>query len=154
IAVGQGAHAKRQARPVSCPCPRGCATKLRRSLAPRLPTRQMARSRGRLRARLLGHPAEGGILLREVDGGYALPFPMSPPRARGSRRRPSAGRDSDPALPRVNPCARRPIRGRQRAMNLGLAQQAIAALNPDRECIVTPTRRLTYAQVAERARRL
>ena len=40
------------------------------------------------------------------------------------------------------------------AMNLGLAQQAIAARNPDRECIVTPTRRLTYAQVAERARRL
>jgi acyl-CoA synthetase (AMP-forming)/AMP-acid ligase II len=39
-------------------------------------------------------------------------------------------------------------------MNLGLAQQAIAARNPDRECIVTPTRRLTYAQVAERARRL
>ena len=40
------------------------------------------------------------------------------------------------------------------AMNLGLAQQAIAARNPDRECIVTPTCRLTYAQVAERARRL
>jgi acyl-CoA synthetase (AMP-forming)/AMP-acid ligase II len=39
-------------------------------------------------------------------------------------------------------------------MNLGLIQQAIAARNPDRECIVTPTRRLTYAQVAERARRL
>jgi 3-oxocholest-4-en-26-oate---CoA ligase len=39
-------------------------------------------------------------------------------------------------------------------MNLGLAHQAIAARNPDRECIVTPTRRLTYAQVAERARRL
>jgi 3-oxocholest-4-en-26-oate---CoA ligase len=39
-------------------------------------------------------------------------------------------------------------------MNLGLAYQAIAARNPDRECIVTPTRRLTYAQVAERARRL
>jgi len=39
-------------------------------------------------------------------------------------------------------------------VNLGLAQQAIAARNPDRECIVTPTRRLTYAQVAERARRL
>jgi acyl-CoA synthetase (AMP-forming)/AMP-acid ligase II len=39
-------------------------------------------------------------------------------------------------------------------MNLGLAQQAIAARTPDRECIVTPTRRLTYAQVAERARRL
>jgi len=39
-------------------------------------------------------------------------------------------------------------------MNLGLAQQAIAARNPDRECIVTPTCRLTYAQVAERARRL
>ncbi len=39
-------------------------------------------------------------------------------------------------------------------MNLGLAQQAIAARNPDRECIVTPTRRLTYRQVAERARRL
>jgi acyl-CoA synthetase (AMP-forming)/AMP-acid ligase II len=40
------------------------------------------------------------------------------------------------------------------AMNLGLAQQAIAARNPDRECIVTPTRRVTYAQLAERARRL
>jgi acyl-CoA synthetase (AMP-forming)/AMP-acid ligase II len=40
------------------------------------------------------------------------------------------------------------------AMNLGLAHQAIAARNPDRECIVTPTRRLTYAQVAERVRRL
>jgi fatty-acyl-CoA synthase len=39
-------------------------------------------------------------------------------------------------------------------MNLGLAQQAIAVRNPDRECIVTPTRRLTYAQLAERARRL
>jgi len=39
-------------------------------------------------------------------------------------------------------------------MNLGLAQQAIAARNPDRECIVTPTRRLTYAEVASRARRL
>jgi len=39
-------------------------------------------------------------------------------------------------------------------MNLGLAQQAIAARTPDRECIVTPTRRLTYARVAERARRL
>lgn len=39
-------------------------------------------------------------------------------------------------------------------MNLGLAQQAIAAGAPDRECIVTPTRRLTYGQVAERARRL
>ncbi len=38
-------------------------------------------------------------------------------------------------------------------MNLGLAQQAIAARNPDRECIITPTRRLTYGQVAERARR-
>ena len=43
---------------------------------------------------------------------------------------------------------------RHGVMNLGLAQQAIAARNPDRECIVTPTRRLTYAQVAERARRL
>jgi acyl-CoA synthetase (AMP-forming)/AMP-acid ligase II len=39
-------------------------------------------------------------------------------------------------------------------LNLGLAQQAIAARNPDRECIVTPARRLTYGQVAERARRL
>ena len=39
-------------------------------------------------------------------------------------------------------------------MNLGIAQQAIAAVAPDRECIVTPERRLSYAQVAERARRL
>ncbi|MCW5889744.1 MAG: acyl-CoA synthetase [bacterium] len=41
-----------------------------------------------------------------------------------------------------------------RSMNLGLAQQAIAAGAPDRECIVTPTQRLTYGQLAGRARRL
>ena len=58
------------------------------------------------------------------------------------------------------PRARAPLHAKGRlgedtaAMNLGLAQQAIADRNPDRECIVTPTRRLTYAQVAERARRL
>jgi fatty-acyl-CoA synthase len=39
-------------------------------------------------------------------------------------------------------------------MNLGLIHQAIAAAHPERECIITPFRRLTYAQVAERARRL
>jgi acyl-CoA synthetase (AMP-forming)/AMP-acid ligase II len=39
-------------------------------------------------------------------------------------------------------------------MNLALLHEAIAAANPDRECIVTPTRRLSYADVAERARRL
>jgi fatty-acyl-CoA synthase len=39
-------------------------------------------------------------------------------------------------------------------MNLGLIHQAIAAAHPDRECIITPSRRLTYGQVAERARRL
>jgi acyl-CoA synthetase (AMP-forming)/AMP-acid ligase II len=39
-------------------------------------------------------------------------------------------------------------------MNLGLIHQAIARAHPERECIVTPTRRLTYGQVAERARRL
>ena len=49
-------------------------------------------------------------------------------------------------------CGRYP--GHTGPMNLGLAQQAIAARNPDRECIVTPTRRLTYAEVASRARRL
>ncbi|HWP64653.1 MAG TPA: acyl-CoA synthetase [Candidatus Limnocylindria bacterium] len=38
-------------------------------------------------------------------------------------------------------------------MNLGQIHQAIAAAFPERECIVTPTRRLTYGQVAERARR-
>src|SRR5215470_13903629 len=66
----------------------------------------------------------------------------------------SAGRDSETRRLRADPCAGRPIRGRHPAMNLGLAQQAIAARTPDRECIVTPSRRLTYAQVAERARRL
>jgi fatty-acyl-CoA synthase len=39
-------------------------------------------------------------------------------------------------------------------MNLALIQQALAAAYPDRECIITPTRRLTYGQVAARARRL
>ena len=39
-------------------------------------------------------------------------------------------------------------------MNLSLILEALAAAYPERECIVTPTRRLTYAQVAERARRL
>src|SRR5215468_1253847 len=66
----------------------------------------------------------------------------------------SAGRDSETRRLRADPCAGRPIRGRHPAMNLGLAQQAIAARNPDRECIVTPTRRLTYSEVAEHARRL
>jgi len=39
-------------------------------------------------------------------------------------------------------------------MNLGRIHQAIATAHPERECIVTPTRRLSYDQVAERARRL
>ncbi|HYR95857.1 MAG TPA: AMP-binding protein, partial [Candidatus Binatus sp.] len=39
-------------------------------------------------------------------------------------------------------------------MNLALVLEALAAAHPDRECIVTPTQRLTYARVAERARRL
>jgi len=39
-------------------------------------------------------------------------------------------------------------------MNLALMHEALAAAYPDRECIVTPTRRLSYAQVAERSRRL
>src|SRR3989475_5250178 len=38
--------------------------------------------------------------------------------------------------------------------NHALVFEALAAAYPDRECIVTPTRRLSYAQVAERARRL
>src|SRR5262245_42416831 len=39
-------------------------------------------------------------------------------------------------------------------MNLALAHQALAARSPDRDFMITPTRRLTYAQVAERAARL
>ncbi|HJQ85447.1 MAG TPA: acyl-CoA synthetase, partial [Candidatus Binatia bacterium] len=39
-------------------------------------------------------------------------------------------------------------------MNLALNFEAIAAAYPDRECIVTPTRRVTYGAVADRARRL
>jgi fatty-acyl-CoA synthase len=39
-------------------------------------------------------------------------------------------------------------------MNLATIHEAMAAAYPDRECIVTPTRRMTYAQVAERCRRL
>lgn len=39
-------------------------------------------------------------------------------------------------------------------MNLALNHEAIAAAYPDRECIVTPERRLTYGQVSEQARRL
>jgi acyl-CoA synthetase (AMP-forming)/AMP-acid ligase II len=39
-------------------------------------------------------------------------------------------------------------------MNQALILEALAGAYPDRECIVTATRRLTYAQVADRARRL
>jgi len=39
-------------------------------------------------------------------------------------------------------------------MNLALIFEALAAAYPDRESIVTPARRLTYAGLAERARRL
>ena len=39
-------------------------------------------------------------------------------------------------------------------MNLGRIHQAIATAHPERECIITPTSRLSYGQVAERARRL
>jgi len=39
-------------------------------------------------------------------------------------------------------------------MNLSTNFQALAAAFPERECVVTPTRRITYGQIAERARRL
>jgi 3-oxocholest-4-en-26-oate---CoA ligase len=39
-------------------------------------------------------------------------------------------------------------------MNLALIHQALASAYPERDCVVTPTRRLSYAEVAERARRL
>jgi acyl-CoA synthetase (AMP-forming)/AMP-acid ligase II len=39
-------------------------------------------------------------------------------------------------------------------MNLALAMEGLAAAFPDRECIVAGNRRLTYGQIAERARRL
>src|SRR5213076_1496494 len=39
-------------------------------------------------------------------------------------------------------------------MNHALILEALAAAYPDRECIVTPTRRLTYARVADHMRRL
>ena len=39
-------------------------------------------------------------------------------------------------------------------MNLASIHETIADAFPERECIVTPTRRLTYAQVCDRMRRL
>jgi len=39
-------------------------------------------------------------------------------------------------------------------MNLSTNFQALAAAFPERECVVTPNRRITYGQIAERARRL
>src|SRR5882724_2338251 len=39
-------------------------------------------------------------------------------------------------------------------MNHALVFEALAAAYPDRECIVTPTRRVSYAQVADQIRRL
>ncbi len=39
-------------------------------------------------------------------------------------------------------------------MNLALLHEALATAYPDRECIVTPSRRLTYGEVSTRARRL
>ena len=41
-----------------------------------------------------------------------------------------------------------------RRVNHALILEALAAAYPDRECIVTPTRRLTYAEVADRMGRL
>jgi 3-oxocholest-4-en-26-oate---CoA ligase len=41
-----------------------------------------------------------------------------------------------------------------RAMNFALVNEALAAVYPEREAIVTPTRRLSYGALAERARRL
>ncbi len=40
------------------------------------------------------------------------------------------------------------------SMNLGLINEALAAAYPDRVAIITPARRVTYAQLAERSRRL
>jgi acyl-CoA synthetase (AMP-forming)/AMP-acid ligase II len=39
-------------------------------------------------------------------------------------------------------------------VNLALIHEALADAFPDRECLVTPTRRLTYAQTRDRVRRL
>jgi acyl-CoA synthetase (AMP-forming)/AMP-acid ligase II len=39
-------------------------------------------------------------------------------------------------------------------MNLALIHEALASAFPERECIVSPSRRLTYGQVCERVRRL
>jgi acyl-CoA synthetase (AMP-forming)/AMP-acid ligase II len=39
-------------------------------------------------------------------------------------------------------------------MNLALIHEAIAGAFPERECVITPARRLTYAQVCDRMRRL
>ena len=39
-------------------------------------------------------------------------------------------------------------------MNLALIHEAIAAAFPERECVVTPSRRLTYGQMCDRMRRL
>ena len=39
-------------------------------------------------------------------------------------------------------------------MNLAAINEALAAAFPDRECVVTPTRRQTYAQLCDRMRRL
>ena len=39
-------------------------------------------------------------------------------------------------------------------MNLALAMEGLAAAFPERECIVAGDRRLTYGEIAERARRL
>jgi 3-oxocholest-4-en-26-oate---CoA ligase len=38
-------------------------------------------------------------------------------------------------------------------MNLALAHEALATAYPDRDCVVTPTRRVTYGQMLDRVRR-
>src|SRR5262249_23277857 len=77
-------------------------------------------------------------------------------RARDPHR--SHGRALTPArsacqapFPRVAPSAHSDLSA---PMTLALIQHALAAAYPDRDCVVTPTRRLSYAQVADRARRL
>src|SRR5882724_12294130 len=76
---------------------------------------------------------------------------MRRPRAGSSPRRRAVSTDEDVLLLQV---ARAACSCFSPRMNLARAFEALAAAYPDRECVVTPTRRVTYGRIADRARRL
>ncbi len=105
---------------------------------------------------IAGHVALGDSACA-TERGHPVPGRPDPPRS----RRPLLGADpvgrfasSRARHVGSEPTARSTREIRQMEFNLAQIHEAVAAAVPDRECIVWRDRRLTYAQVSERTRRL